>query len=751
MKRTFTKKSWTFLISIFAIGGIVIACADGDWPEYGSSNFTPEAFVEKRYSPFFYSPYLYYYGIGHDNSQSERFNEKNVSDWAGYLGNITSSAELNYLLNEPGKATVDSIALYLDGKYGSLPGEVAAYQLFREKNNKKVKDFISYLSLAKEAAVFANNTSAWWDYEPKKQVVYAGAAALNKALQSGFTNAGDKFLKQRYWFQLVRSYFFNGAPEKAAAFFETNESKFEKNILYYRTMAYCAGAYYRQKNYGKANYYYSLVYDSCDEMKTSAHFSFHPQEESDWQATLALCKNNKEKITLWQMLGVFYGDEKRSIREIQVLDPASNKADLLLARAINKEEQKMNSEYDVFNPAKMSAITIDKDLLALVSGIANAGNNSNPFMWSAAAGYLQLLDHNYKQADRYFAQAEKTVSGEKLKQWQLRLLKALNKVAGAAKVDDQFEKEILDDVEWLRTYNSGEGDPFRYTNAFAFIKATMAKKYSKQLQLVKSECYVTKQAFYTDDKNVEAMKTFLQKNDMTPYEKLCRNLYNKNLDDLYDYQGVRLAYDDKMEPAIAAMEKAGEKGNFNFQGNPFNGRINDCHECDHASYKGTPYTKLGLLKKMKEMEANVQAGNDVYNNTLLLGNAFYNLSYYGNARDFYLSSIPGSFQLTSNTLDSTFKDFLLSMKAAAGYYQKALAAAATKEQKAKCYYMLAKCERNSWYTKNIFNGSDYYSGSDMVDLKAINSFNMLKQYSDTKYYQEVIKECGYFRAFLKSY
>lgn len=751
MKKAFTKKFWTVLISMSVIGGIVFACAGGDdWPEYGSSNFTPEAFVEKKFSPFFYSPYNYYYGIGHDNSQSDRFSETNILDWSDYLGNKVSTSELHYLLNQSSKETVDSIAGYLTGKYNSLPDSAATYQLFKEKKDKKVKDFINYLSLAKEASVFANNTSVWWDYEPKKSVAYESAASLNKALLSGFTNAGDKFLQQRYWFQLVRSYFFNGEPAKAVELFEANENKFEKNKMYYRTMSYYAGAFYKQKNYSKANYYYSLVYDACDELKTSAHYSFHPQEENDWNATLALCKNDEEKITLWQMLGIFYGDEKRSIKEIHQLNSSSNKLNLLLTRVINKEEQKMNSDYATFEASKMAGIKIDKDLLMLVSGIANTSNTSDPFMWSAAAGYLNTLAHNYKQAGIYLKLAEKTASNEKLKQWQLRLFKMLNKVAGAVKIDDTLEKEILDDVEWLRSYSEGAGDAFRYADAFAFIKATMAKKYSKQLQFVKSECFVTRQSFYTNDKKVEAMKVFLQKNDKTDYEKLCRNLYSKNLDDLYDYQGIRLAYDDKIEQAITAMEKSGDKGTTAFAGNPFNGRIKDCHECDHELYKGRPYTKLILLKKMKEMEGNVENGNDVYNNTLLLGNAFYNLSYYGNGRDFYRSSIPGSFQMTSNSMDSTFKDFLLSMKVAAGYYQKALAASNTKEQKAKCYYMLAKCERNEWYNKNVFNKNEYYYyGSDMVDLKTINSFTMLKQYADTKYYQEVLKECGYFREFIK--
>jgi hypothetical protein len=748
MKKVFTKKFWTVLISAPVIGGIVFACAGGDyWAEYGTSNFTPEAFVEKKYSPFFYSSYNYYYGIGHETDQVNRFNSANVSDWSSYMGDTSLTTELHYLLNESAKETVDSVKAYIDGENVLLPQSVAAYQLFKIKNEKKVKNFIYYLSLAKESAVFANAYSGW-DYDPAKLAAYPGAPVLTKSLQTGFDKAADGFLKQRYWFQLVRCCFFNGQQQHAIDVFEANGNKFERNVIYYRTQAYAAGAYYRQKNYSKANYYYSLVYNACDELKTAAHFSFHPQDEKDWNATLAFSKNNEERITLWQMLGVFYGDEKRSIQEILKLEPSSSKLNLLLARAVNKEEQKLNASYDGLDAAKIAAIKIDKDLLELVSSTAKKTETNDPFMWNAAAGYLLLLNQDYKEAEIFLQAAEKNAGNEKLKQWQLRLLKALHKVAAAVKVDGKLENEVLGDVEWLRTYSSGEGDVFRHADAFTFIKSVMAKKYRAQEDFVKSECYVTKSSFYRDDKNVEAMKSFLQKTDITAYEKLCKSLYNKNLDDLNDYQGVRLTYNEKFDQAIAALEKSGDKATLELRGNPFNGKIKDCFDCDHASYKGTPYTKLILLKKMKEMQANVQSDNDVYNNALLLGNAFYNISFYGNARDFYVSSIPGAYQYTSNAVDSSFKDFLLNMNAAKTYYQKALAASTTNEQKAKCYYLLAKCERNEWYTKHVFTG-DYYYGAGMIDLEAISNFRTLKQYSDTKYYQEVIKECGYFREFIK--
>jgi len=746
MKKIFTKKFCALLISSSIIGtSIVLACAGGDWEGYENSNFTPEAFVEKKLSPFFYSD-LFYYGIGHDEQQSTRFIESNIADWSAYLNNNATAFEYGYLLKKASKGYVDSILSFTEGKIARLPAPAATDHFFTANAKKKTKAFFSYLSLAKEAEEFANVTNEWWDYNEPKKEAYKNAAPFNKALLAGYTNADDKFLKQRYFFQLIRSYFFNGQPQKAIDFFESNKNLFETNKLFYRCLAYTAGAHYKLKNFGKANYYYSLAYDGCDELKTTAHYSFHPQDEKDWQATLSFCKTKEEKITLWEMLGIFYKDEKRSISEIYKLDPSSIKLNLLLARAVNKQERQLDADYASDNtPVKI----IDKPLLSLISSIANNSNTNDPFMWNVASGYISMLDHNYVIAENSFKKAEKIGSTERIKQWQVRLLKVLNKVFATSSVDDKFEKEVLAEVEWLRTCGKDVPESFRYNYAFERIKQELAKKYAGQKELIKSECYVSKPGFYSRDKNVDELEAFLLKKNRTPYEELCKNLYQNTLDDLYEFQAIKMAFADKIDEAISLMEKSGEKAKKSLLGNPFNGRINDCHDCDHEQYKGTPYTKLTLLQKMKELKTNIAAGKDVYNNALLLGNAYYNISHYGNARLFYESAVLGEGHYSPQVIDSVFKTFLISMKIPISYYLKALDAATNREQKAKCCYLLAKCERNTWYNNKLYSKSDYYWDDEMINVKTITNFDSLKQYSDTHYYQEVLKECGYFKTYLK--
>jgi vancomycin permeability regulator SanA len=135
---------------------------------------------------------------------------------------------------------------------------------------------------------------------------------------------------------------------------------------------------------------------------------------------------------------------------------------------------------------------------------------------------------------------------------------------------------------------------------------------------------------------------------------------------------------------------------------------------------------------------------------MLLANAFYNITHYGNARYFYEGKVVGEGQYSPFTIDSVFTGFLTDMKLASKYYNQALQAAKTDEQKAKCHYMLAKCERNQWYNETVYSDkeNEYRNENPKGDFKAWAGFKTLKQYSTTQYYKDVIKECGYFRTYI---
>jgi hypothetical protein len=135
-----------------------------------------------------------------------------------------------------------------------------------------------------------------------------------------------------------------------------------------------------------------------------------------------------------------------------------------------------------------------------------------------------------------------------------------------------------------------------------------------------------------------------------------------------------------------------------------------------------------------------------YDNAMLLANVYYSITYFGSSRVFYdckvyqLNDYDRNYTYRAQYKNDGFRDKLTDMTMAKIYYNIALSAAKTPEQKAKCFYMLAKCERNEWY--NAGNGNE--PGRDFTAWK---NFTYLKPYSKTAYYKEIIKECGYFRTY----
>jgi hypothetical protein len=138
------------------------------------------------------------------------------------------------------------------------------------------------------------------------------------------------------------------------------------------------------------------------------------------------------------------------------------------------------------------------------------------------------------------------------------------------------------------------------------------------------------------------------------------------------------------------------------------------------------------------MQQEIKKGKNVYRDAYLVANAYYNMSYYGNARLFYESdnvTFSNIYFIDPDSLDAKY----MSTRFAAKYYQLARANALNNEQRARCTFMLSKCALNDVYnhTGNAYD-KKYYAYFD--ELKA--------KYSKTSYYKEVLAECGFYKEYL---
>ncbi len=754
MKTTFLQK---LAIGFSTIGlfsyTLIYACAGGDWDFWNdSSNFAPEVFVEKSYSPLFLSPDVFYTRdyYGFDNAHNSRFNDEILADWNNYLDKKIDIETLSFFV------TVDSSATELAGisKFISTkkPNEFSKkWESKIDYKDKKIKNFISFLEAAKQLEE-ASTKPNYWDYDTnlnQKKVDNKLIALFEKR----YNSENDAFLKNRYWFQTIKALFYQGDYEKAIAFFNKTQNDTPKNTLFYRGLSYIAGINYKNKNYALSNYQYSQVFDKCPTMRVVTAYCFHPQEETDWNQSLAMAKTNEEKAALWALQG-YYNDEIRAIEKIYDLKPDSEHLDYLLTRLVNIQEGKVDSSFEnktIEEKKKSNKEALNATAIALVDKIAKAGKTTTPHLWNCAAGYLQTLTGNYSLAENYFDKAEKQMPKTKLAINQLRLLRFINNVSKTDKINPKSESLLVPDLKWIYqelTYdNAGE---LRYTNASAWSKKYLSALYKNQKNIVMAELFDRNNDFYDNQTNIEAMKTFLAKENKSEIEKIAANVYNVKLPEIYNYEAVKATFQNKIPEAIAFMQKTDSIQHYLFLGNPFNGNIKDCHDCDHAAYQKRKYSQIEFLTILKEMQDKIAKQEDVYTNALLTANAFYNITHFGNARSFHEGNIVGYGSSPYEFRDSS-KKMISDCSLAKLYYEKALAAAKTDEQKAKCHYMLAKCERNEYYNKKYYTTyTNWYEQEESeVNFLAWNGFkNLKKSYFNTKYYQEVIRECGYFDTYI---
>lgn len=753
MKKIFLKKLLiAFSSIILLIYGTIYACGGGDdWGWSFDSNFTPETFVDKSYSPLFLSS-DFFYGIGFDSEHSTRFNSANIKDWSEYLEGKINEKDLTFFLTDSSSADVADLVIYYKKNKATKLTKKWTEKL--KINDTKVKDFFLFLHDAQTIETFSTQKYDSWNYDETVKPQVLSDNNWIKSVEKKYTDSKDPFLKNRYWFLVVKSYFYSDQQMNGSVFFSQTEKSVLKNTLYYRALAYIAGIEYQQKHYAKSNFLYSQVFDKCPTMRVVSAYCFHPQQEKDWKQTLSMAKTAEEKAALWAIQG-YYNDEEKAIAEIYKIQPKSQHLDYLLTRLINNQENKIDHSFKnktVLENKKTTKDSIRKSVINLVTKIAQSDKTSQPYLWNIAAGYLETLNGDFKQAEKDFNQAENKMPKTPLAISQVRLLRLVNNLSKIDQLNPENEKTILSDLSWLYLELPKKPiDNFRYENAAAWSKNYLASLYRSQKNTLMTEIFSPESNFYDNEKQLLDMKAFLSKTNKTEIEKIGASIYSIKLADINYFEGTKATFQNKIPEAIALIKQSDKFQSTVFYGNPFLGNIKDCHDCEHQAAQKKKYTVLDFLTIIQKLQDNVAKEIDVYNNSILLGNAFYNISHFGNARLFYEGNIAGSGS-SPNYFRDPIRDMITNCSLAKAYYEKAFASAKNNEQKAKTQYMIAKCERNDYYNKKYYslNLSTWDIQDDQTNFIAWQGFKNLKaNYSKTKYYKEIINECGYFKTYVQ--
>ena len=739
-------KKCVILFSVFITSCIVIiiACSDIDFTYY--SHFSPEVSdIDSSFEPMFISEDLFY-NYSHFEYYSQRFNTNIIDEWSVYLEDRIPIKEIEYFLLD-NNSTKEINELYANVQNSNKSGILnSRFSVI----DSKVKGFIQFLYFAKQIEAISLQQLDEWDIEQGMKKNFASPEIIAE-LENRYHIESDPFLKNRYWFQVAKAKYYSIDKSSIISFFDKTKETVKKNNLYYRALSYVAGAHYKQRNYTLSNYLYSIVYYNCKEMRSIAAYNFHPQEQSDFDSSLQLASNKNEKIALWTLYG-YYADELKAIREISKLDTKNEHIDFLLAHFINNEEKRLNSEAELKNAVEYKNVlkeNVNPEAVLLIDSIARQENTSRPFLWYMGAGYFQILAGNYKLADLYLEKSSKLISNKPLAVNQIRLLQLVNNILRIDSITKQHEEKLVSELDWL--YNKCPNDStksFRYNHTVSWSKNYLSSLYKSQGNHVFSEILSPSTNYYINQNNIDKMIEYFTKKDMSSWDSILTGQYEFTLSDLYDYVSIKntYIYPENLDKAIYFMELS-QHSNDTLDCDPFLGRIKDICECTEGNVPNIRFTKLDLLRRMKDLQLLIAKGERTYEHYLALGNAFYNITYFGNSREFYFNAIINNYGIY---IDPLYKSWLLNSSIANTYFNNALQVANNNEQKALCVYMMSKCERNTFYTERYYeDGYLRDSYNQDTNYLAWNGFVKLKnEYSHTSFYKQVIKECGYFKSYI---
>ncbi|HTB32141.1 MAG TPA: hypothetical protein VK808_08955 [Bacteroidia bacterium] len=758
-KIKFRKYSF-FLICIGIVTtAIILACVDGDEADGPSSLFPPEITHSDKYSDFYFSYHVLYGSTDVKQNNISDFNNINITEWDGYFKNQVHQDDIKYMLYEAPTSAIDALIFSIKKAGHSTGSGAKDNSILQLKDTRSALDFLYYAGFAKRCEKYSTYQNyEWWDENQKDtndpKYDKDGMAKLEDGGFKQITNVKSDFMKQRYAFQILRLYYMSGDYSECIQFYSEQKNILESNAnsIKYRAMGYLAAAHYKQKEYSDANYLYSLMFDQYDTMRLTAYLSFHPQEEKDWIQTLAMAKSTREKEILWQMLGI-YNDPERALKEVYALNPKSDLLDVLLARAVNVEEQDFLYQEDQFAKQDISmslsdikSDSIDDELVSFLKMVADKKNTDKPYEWDIAAGYLDWAKGN-KSFQTYLDKAKADCGGDSLVLDEVRLIDLLNMVKTGKAGDKTYEQNVLNGISWLR--GEQHSPDLRVSFADDFIVSNLASKYGAVGDKVKSACFQhgLEHSDLYNNAFLDSVLAFIKKENKTPFEEYALSEFKYDEEDILAIKAIKPLYAHRFKEVMEIWSKDSNMGEYDLSADPFVIHINDCHDCDAEDKSRKMYTGISFIKRMITLEGKLKSDPaHLAENYFLLANGCYNLSYFGNARGMYETKITEldneffEFRGDADMHHDTLSDFM-SCSQAEEYYNKAMIASSDPEFKAKCCFMAAKCAQNQYYMKG--GNAGYFDGGKY--------FKLLKaSYAATKYYQEIINECGYFKTYLKS-
>lgn len=654
--------------------------------------------------------------------------------WLAYLNDKVTSDDWEAVLFTASLGDLTALGEVLAGRRKTPPAAYAKSSLWAVPRAKLVTA-LPLVALARRVERLAGASA-----EPELSA--SERAKLGKALlaeaKAGAKVARDAFLLQRYTFLQVKIAFYAGQWDEVIELHDRAGAALAGPALdlAWRARYYAAGALVRSGQRARANLELARIHAGYPALAGPAANDFRPVEERDWRESLRLAKNARERVELWRLVGLTR-DGQVAMSEILKLEPSSPLLPLLLVREVERAEARTADAWGI--GVEPGAEKRQQRDFATLEGLAEAmvpHAGGQAWLPELVAGHLAAKRGDLAAAKRRLGQVLRAQPKAPRVKSQVQASLAMALVLDAAARGKPRELEARSD-EIARAMLELTPSFGRFGRVRGEVRTRLATAYAASGKLVEAELlrpgFVESSAAtgrkWREPAFLQAMIDRAGKHS-SPWDRFL-------LGDSYTVaqleQELALHHLGSGQLAAAAKRFAsGRAASSKLGTDPFVIHIRDCHDCDHQQYAEAPWTHASLAARMAQLEKTAKgAGEPAAEAALALGNAFYNLTWYGNARV---------------VLADTHQK-LRTPKLAERWYKRAYEQSRKRERRAEAAFLAAKAELGGLITA-AEEAAQADPGALAIEALPIPAtwFTVFETFADTEYYKEVIAECSHFRA-----
>lgn len=727
--------SGSAIAALLLLGGVALrdqradACGWSGPTIEDLTTFDPAVAADPAPAGMQFDPFVAGYGgpcddCGHDSM---------LADWKGYLAGAIPDGDWQKLLF---LASTDQLATIAGGLAGPAAKKSSGFPLGLSPatwqlpgGRAKIQRALAYVAVARKAEQLAAGDDAAAALSP------AVVSRLLADARAGLKAAKEPFLAQRYAFQVVRVLFYQHDWTTLIAFFDKSSAQLERpsSELAWRARYYVAGALRRSGNLARANLELARIHAGAPALATAAAQDFQPMEEADWHEALRLAKNPHEQAQLWRLVGVKQ-DGLVAAEEIAKVEPTSDLIGLLVVRELARAESMSTTDWG--SRAEPSVLAAQRKAYAaleqLAGRLAIMKGVDRPWLMKLVVGHLAARRGDLATARTQLQAAVTARPGDLRVATQARASLAL-----ALVIDGKLNPAREDEI--AKTMAAIDPGYARLGPVTLEVRARLAEAYGKSGRLIDAEFLHPGTVDPVDETTGKPRSPTSKWADVgflremiaragktsTAFDRfVLKGAYTKPA--LERELALRLLLDGNYPAASAAFATTGAES-FALGTDPFITHIVDCHDCDHDKYANAPWTHASFAARVAELAGLAGGkGDAAAEAALTLGTALYNLTWYGNAR----VVLDGTHQATVDT------------KPAARWYQRAYDLAASRELKAKAAFYAAKAELHGLIAAA---GVDPYDSIEVLPVPTT-WYPVVKTFADTKYYRQILAECGTYRA-----